>query len=165
MTPGQAADVLAVLPWSHANAILRLLGKEKAAKVRDILETQDERIADYVSVDCVTLRPDNTALQARQSYQQAQERDAVAYLYVVDAEDKLIGVVGATDIIMALDETPMGRLMKKVISLNSESTLKDASEVFTRYGFRALPVTDQQGKFLGIVPYRDVMNLEHRYVE
>ena len=32
MTPGQAADVLAVLPWSHANAIMRLLHKEKARK-------------------------------------------------------------------------------------------------------------------------------------
>jgi CBS domain-containing protein len=165
MTPGQAADVLAVLPWAHANAIMRLLKKEKAAKVRDILETQDERIASYVSTDCVKLRPENNALQARQSYQQAQERDAVAYLYVVDAEEKLLGVVGTTDIIMALDDTPMGRLMKKVISLDTESTLKDASEVFARYGFRALPVTDRQGKFLGIVPYRDVMNLDHRYVE
>ena len=72
MTPGQAADVLAVLPWSHANAIMRLLHKEKAQKVRDILETQDERIVDYVSTDCVTLPPDHTALQARQSYQQAR---------------------------------------------------------------------------------------------
>jgi CBS domain-containing protein len=165
MTPGQAADVLAVLPWAHANAILRLLEKERAAKVRHILETQDERIANYVSRDCVKLTPDNTALQARQSYQQAQERDAVAYLYVVDAEDRLIGVVGTMDIIMALDETPMGRLMKKVIALDTESTLKDASEVFSRYGFRALPVTDPQGKFLGIVPYRDVMDLEHHYLE
>jgi CBS domain-containing protein len=165
MTPGQAADVLAVLPWAQANAVLRLLGEEKGEKVRDILETQDERIASYVSVDCVKLRPDNTALEARQSYQQAQARDAVAYLYVVDAADKLLGVVGTTDLIMALDGTRLGQIMKKVVTLTADSTLKDASEAFARYGFRALPVTDQQGKFLGIVPYRDVMNLKHRYLE
>jgi CBS domain-containing protein len=165
MTPGQAADVLAVLPWSHANAILRLLGKEKAEKVQDILETKDERIADYISTDCVKLTPDSTALQARQSYQQAQARDAVAYLYVVDAEGTLLGVVGTTDLVMALDETPLGRIMKKVVALGADGTLKDASEMFARYGFRALPVTDQHDRFLGIVPYRDVMNLKHRYLE
>ncbi len=165
MTPGQAADVLSVLPWSHANAIMRLLDKEKARKVLDILETQDERIVSYVSTDCVKLTPESTTLQARHSYQQAQARDAVAYLYVVDAEDKLVGVVGTADLVMAMDETQLGRIMKKVISLNADSTLKDASEVFARYGFRALPVTDHEGKFLGIVPYRDVMNLKHRYLE
>ena len=109
MTPGQAADVLAVLPWSHANAIMRLLEKKKAEKVRDILETQDERIANYIGTDCVKLTPDHTALQARQNYQQAQARDAVAYLYVVDAEDRLLGVVGTTDLVMALDATPLGQ--------------------------------------------------------
>jgi CBS domain-containing protein len=165
MTPGQAADVLSALPWSSANAILRLLDKERARKVQDILESQDERIVSYVSTDCVKLTPGSTALQARQSYQQAQARDAVAYLYVLDAEDKLLGVVGTTDLIMAADETQMGRIMKKVITLGTDSTLKDASEMFARYGFRALPVTDHGDRFLGIVPYRDVMNLKHRYLE
>jgi CBS domain-containing protein len=165
MTPGQAADVLSVLPWAHANAIMRLLDKEKARKVKDILDTEGDRIVNYVTSDCVKLMPDNTALQARLSYQLAQARDAIAYLYVVDAEDKLVGVVGTTDLIMALDETLLGRIMKKVITLSTDSTLKDASEVFARYGFRALPVTNEHDKFLGIVPYRDVMNLKHHYLE
>ena len=89
---------------------MRLLDKEKAQKVRDILESQDERIIDYVSTDCVKLTPESTALQARQSYQQAQARDAVAYLYVVDAEGKLVGVVATTDLVMALDETHLGQM-------------------------------------------------------
>jgi magnesium transporter len=37
--------------------------------------------------------------------------------------------------------------------------------MFTRYGFRALPITDQAGKILGVVPYRDMMNLKHRFLE
>ena len=53
--------------------------------------------------------------------------------------------------------------MKKVIPLSTDSTLKDASEVFAPYGFRALPVTDQNGTLLGIVLYRDVMNLKHHW--
>ena len=47
----------------------------------------------------------------------------------------------------------------------ADGTLKDAAEMFARYGFRALPVSDEHDKFLGIIPYRDVMNLEHRYLE
>jgi CBS-domain-containing membrane protein len=47
-------------------------------------------------------------------------------------------------------------------TLSTESTLKEATELFSRYGYRALPVIDPKGKMLGIVPYRDVMELEHR---
>ena len=113
----------------------------------------------------MTLPPDHTALQARQSYQQAHDQDAIAYLYVVDAEDNLLGVVGTADLVMAMDETPMGHIMKKVIALGIDSTLKDAAELFARYGFRALPVIDEHDRFQGIVPYRDVMNLKHHYLE
>jgi CBS-domain-containing membrane protein len=37
--------------------------------------------------------------------------------------------------------------------------MKQAADTFIRYGFRALPATDENGVILGVVPYRDVMNL------
>jgi CBS domain-containing protein len=52
-----------------------------------------------------------------------------------------------------------------VISLNPESTMKQAADAFIRYGFRALPVTDANDVILGVVPYRDVMNLKHRMLD
>ncbi len=48
---------------------------------------------------------------------------------------------------------------------NPESTMKQAADAFIRYGFRALPVTDKNDIILGVVPYRDVMNLKHRILE
>jgi magnesium transporter len=53
-----------------------------------------------------------------------------------------------------------------VASLKPTSTLREASAKFTRYGFRAIPVVDDDtGKILGVVPYRDMMNLKHRFPE
>jgi CBS-domain-containing membrane protein len=43
--------------------------------------------------------------------------------------------------------------------------MKRASDMFLRYGFRALPITDDNDKIIGVVPYRDVMNLKHRILE
>jgi CBS domain-containing protein len=40
--------------------------------------------------------------------------------------------------------------------------MKQAADAFIRYGFRALPVKDENDVILGAVPYRDVMNLKHR---
>ncbi|MDA8086137.1 MAG: CBS domain-containing protein [Nitrospiraceae bacterium] len=51
-----------------------------------------------------------------------------------------------------------------VISLNPENTLLEASEMFSRYSFRAIPITGENDVILGVVPYRDIMNLKHRFV-
>ena len=55
-------------------------------------------------------------------------------------------------------------MIEQVISLNP-GTMKEASDSFVRYGFRALPVIDERDIVLGVVPYRDVMNLKHRMLD
>jgi Mg/Co/Ni transporter MgtE len=52
-----------------------------------------------------------------------------------------------------------------VVSLNPNSTLKEASDIFERYEFRAIPVIDDNDRILGVLPYRDVMNLTHQFIE
>jgi CBS domain-containing protein/sporulation protein YlmC with PRC-barrel domain len=165
MTPGQAADVLAVLPYADVQALFGLLNPGKARKVRAILDKQEWRATDYATINFVKLRPDTTVLQARQSLAEAKGRDAIAYLYVLDADDQLLGVIHTTDLITSPDDTLIRDIMKgAAITLSTESTLKEAMELFSRYGYRALPVLDPKGKMLGIVPYRDVMELEHRFL-
>jgi Mg/Co/Ni transporter MgtE len=92
--------------------------------------------------------------------------DVVAYFYVVNEADKLLGVLNIKELFMAEDDVLLSNLMvKNVISLNPESTMKQAADAFIRYGFRALPVTDENDIILGVVSYRDVMNLEHRILD
>ena len=43
--------------------------------------------------------------------------------------------------------------------------MKEAADMFLRYGFRALPITDENDNILGVVPYRDVMGLKHRILD
>jgi Mg/Co/Ni transporter MgtE len=162
MTPGQAADVLAVLHSADMREILKLLDPVKRKKVKGILENQEGRAGDFVSSDFVKLKPESTVAQARQSLKAAKEREAVAYLYVLDPEDKLLGVVNTTDLLTVPDETPLSQIMKSAaVTIGMESSLAEAEELFERYKFRALPAVDAMEKMQGIVLYRDVMELEH----
>jgi CBS domain-containing protein/sporulation protein YlmC with PRC-barrel domain len=166
MTPGQAADVLAALPASAARAILELMDPHKSGRVQAILDEHEALISDYLVPEVVKVLPGSSVLEARRQCRQTRTRDAVACAYVVDAEDRLIGVVDAIDLLRASEETLLQDIMKEnVVTLNRNGTLKEASETFARYGFHILPVTDPQRKLLGIVPYRDVMNLKHRYLD
>jgi CBS domain-containing protein len=167
MTPGQAAYILSVLPSAEAKPILELLSKRLAGKVSQILQQQEVKVANFLTASYVVLPPDSTVSQARRAYQEIESLKAPrSYLYVVDGQGKLLGVVTAAELLRAHNDALLRGIMNgTVLALAPDQTLKEASEMFERYGFRALPVTDPAGKLLGIVPYRDVMNLTHRHLE
>ncbi len=167
MTPGQAADLLSALPSADAHELLVLMNNEKSQKVRSILEKQEENILNYTTSKFLRFAPETTVGEAQREYQQtARGKDVVMYLYVLDDRDVLLGVIDIKELLQARDNACLRDIMvSTVISLESKSTLKEAFDLFSRYDFRALPVTSDTEKMVGVVPYRDVMNLKHHFVE
>ncbi len=167
MTPGQAADVMSVLPADEKRAILKLLDPDAASKIEEIIEKQDTTILNFTTPNFFKCPPGMTVAQAHASFREAaKSMDVVMYFYIVDPSDKLLGVLDIRDLFMAEDQTLLKDLMvENVISLKADDTMKHAADMFLRYGFRALPITDENGIILGVVPYRDVMNLKHRILE
>ena len=86
------------------------------------------------------------------------------YIYVIDHENRLRGVVSLPELLMAKQSTPLSEIMTtQVISLDMENSIAEAKEKFTRYGFTALPVLDTEDVVHGVVLYRDIMELEHTF--
>jgi len=166
MTPGQAADVLAILPWWDVKAILKLLEKSKAKKIEAIINFHEEKIINFATVRYIKIPPDILVGQAQDSYPQlAKNKVVIMYLYVVDEQNHLLGVIDIKEILKADDNVFVKDVMvEDVICLKPENTLKEAADLFVRYGFRAIPVTDDENRLVGVVPYRDVMNLTHYFV-
>ena len=167
MTAGQAADILAVLPADQRKAILSLLEPTQVTKIEEIIEKHDINILNFTTSKFIRCPPEMTVKQARRKFREAaRSMDVVMYFYVLDEAGKLLGVIDIKQLFMAEDEELLKDLMvERVISLNPQSTMKEAADAFIRYGFRALPVTDENGVVLGVVPYRDVMNLKHRMLD
>jgi magnesium transporter len=167
MTPGQAADILAVLPSSEAQVILEVLNKEHAKKIQSIIGKQEEKVIHYTTQKILKFSPETMVEHVQNDYpRHARDKDVIMYIYVVDALDTLLGVIDLKELLQADDRALLKDIMvENVISLNTESTLKEASKSFARYDFRALPVTDEKNRIVGVIPYRDVMNLTHHFLE
>ena len=167
MTPGQAADIVSVLPGDQKRAILQLLDPTMVAKVEEIMEQQDTTILNFATSNFFECPPEMIVEQARARFRlAAKSMDVVMYFYIVDEADKLVGVIDIRDMFAAEDHVALKDLMvENVIALNADSTMKQASDMFLRYGFRALPITGENDAILGVVPYRDVMNLKHKILE
>lgn len=167
MTTGQAADVLSALSAAEADAVLERLNGEAARKILAIMEHHEENILDFATEDFIAYRPDTTAGEVKDEYRDtAKGKDVVMYLYVVDDKKRLHGVLDIKELLMADDEALLKDVMiDHVVTLEHDSTIRKAAELFARYNFRALPITDAENKILGVVSYRDVMELKHRYVD
>ncbi|MFZ0182206.1 MAG: CBS domain-containing protein, partial [Methanoregula sp.] len=167
MTPGQAADVLSAIPHSLAEDILEALNPETAKKVHAIMEKQEEKVIHYTTQKILKFLPDTLVEYVQNDYpRHARGKDVIMYIYVADSGDHLLGVVDLKELLIAYDKAPLSAIMSEnVITLNTGSTLKQASQEFERYSFRALPVIDDENHLIGVIPYRDVMNLTHHFLE
>ena len=167
MTPGQAADVLSVLTFEDQNAIMKLMDDENIDKIKSILEKQQENIQNITTEKYLKVYPEETVESAQNGYPKlAKDKDEIMYFYVVDKDDRLLGVIDVKELLKADDKALLKDIMiKNVISLKKDSTLGEAETMFSRYDFRALPVTDEDDKMAGVVRYRDVTKLTHHFLE
>jgi CBS domain-containing protein len=167
MTPGQAADILSVLPSAEAHVILDVMNAESARKVQAIINRQEEKVIHYTTHKILKFPPDTTVEYVQNDYpRHARDKDVIMYIYIVDQDEHLLGVVDLKELLQADDKAFLRDVMvENVITLSTGNTLKEAAQEFSRYGFRALPVVDDDHRLFGVIPYRDVMNLTHQFVE
>jgi magnesium transporter len=167
MTPGQAADILSVLPSSEAHVILDAMNAESARKVQAIINRQEEKVLHYTTQKILKFPPETTVEYVQNDYpRHARDKDVIMYIHVVDENDHLLGIIDLRELLQADDKAYLRDVMvENVITLSTESTLKEAAKEFARYGFRSIPVVDEENRLVGVIPYRDVMNLTHQFVE
>lgn len=169
MTPAQAADILAILPAAEADEILENISKidkENAQKIEFIIEKHDEKIINFATSHYFNFSPHTKVKEAIEVFHNtAKDKDVIMYLYITDDQNKLIGVVDIRELLQAPLDDELGDIMAThIIDLSPESTLIEASRMFVRYLFRAIPITDENNIILGVIPYRDIMNLNHRFI-
>jgi Mg/Co/Ni transporter MgtE len=163
MTPAQAADVLSALSSEEADHIMTLMEHTESEKIESLLGRQDETIINLTTKHFIRMLPGMTADLAISAFRKiAEDADVVDYIYIVDHDDKLQGVVSLPDLLMAKLESHLEDIMvTQVISLEETDSIEDAKEKFSRYRFDSLPVTTVDDEIRGVVPYRDIMGLEH----
>ena len=167
MTPGQAADVLSVLTLEDQEAIMELMDEENLNKIKSILEKRQDTILNLITERYLKAQPDETVETVENAYpKRAKGKDEIMYIHVTDKDNKLLGVIDVKELLQADSQALLGDIMNKnLITLDKESSIGEATKMFSRYGFRSLPVTDNDNKIVGVVSQRDVVKLTLHFSE
>jgi CBS domain-containing protein/sporulation protein YlmC with PRC-barrel domain len=162
MTPAQIADILEILPRPEADSLLASLPPETGAQVSDLLSRHEVRLSSLATRFYLALPETATVSDALAKFRDRRRRfDVVMYVYVVNEEGILKGVVDIRELIQADPAATLASIMtEQVVTLSPHDTLAIAAREFTKYGFRALPMKDDNGKLIGAVRNKDLLAVE-----
>jgi magnesium transporter len=102
--------------------------------------------------DAAILREDFTVQQALEAIRQQGIGEKIVYFYVVDANDRLAGVLPTRKLLTAPLERRLSELMlRRVVAIPHTATVLEACEAFVLHKFLAFPVVDESRKIVGVV--------------
>jgi magnesium transporter len=159
MEPDKAADLLGDLEPHQADAILA--GLEDPEEVRPLLLHADDSAGGLMTSEFLALRWRMTAAEAIQAVREWQpDTDVAYYLFVVDGQGYLCGVVGLRQLILADPGALLDQIMDpEVISIQVGADQEACAQLMARYDLLALPVVDARGVLLGVVTIDDVIDV------
>jgi magnesium transporter len=111
----------------------------------------DQPVTQFLRFDYCRLRADQTVDEALADLRIQQPEGRIIYFYVVDDEDRLLGVVPTRRLLLSPPQTPIRQIMvPQVVTLPATATVRDACQRFLEHRFLAFPVV-HQGRMLGLV--------------
>ena len=155
----EAADVLGDLPHPVVSEALREMVEPE--EVIPLLRYPDDTAGGLMTRAVITLHPEWTADRALAELRRIGPRsDSTYYLFVTALDDRLIGVVGLRDLVTAPADTPIADLMTTdVVSVLVTTDQEECARTLSHYGYLALPVVDEIGRFLGVITADDLIEV------
>ncbi len=159
MTVAQLANLFSVLPHDDATEMMGLLPPDRVQRIKSVLAKRDAKAGDLLSAEFVTCskeaRVGEVVVRIRLS---RHEPHHVSYLYVVDTNNVLIGVVDLRELLLTRDDRVIEEIMgSPVVSAEQDDTQEDLEQIFSKYHYRMIPVVDAQDHLLGVIRYKDIM--------
>ncbi len=155
-----AADIVQDLPDERQHEVVLLL--EERESVEELLSYPEESAGGRMLTDVVALRRDWTVDDALQFLRsEVGDTDQPFYLYVVDDERKLSGVVSLRAIVTSTPETPIAAITSPVAySVRVDEDQEIAAERMRHYGLLALPVVDAINRLRGVITIDRVLEVQ-----
>jgi magnesium transporter len=162
MDPDDAADIVAELEDERAEQILGEMEADEAAELRELIAYPPDTAGGIMTPAFVAISPDLRADQAVSALRQvAQEAETIYYVYVLDAEEHLLGVLSLHNLVLSRPDTPVRDLMVKsaVVKARVTDDQEAVARLITDYNLLAVPVVDEEDRLVGIVTQDDIADV------
>lgn len=161
LAPDDASDLIQELPEDVRPEALQLIDEKVRREIMALLSYREDEAGGLMNPRFVRVRPDMLIAEAiRYVRQQALSVEPIHYVYVLDSNQRLLGVMSLRQLFVAPAEKKVSDVMEdKVITVPDEMDQEQVSRMFQQQRFVALPVVDKEGFMKGIVTVDDILDV------
>ena len=162
LEPDDAADVLQAAEPELREELLAVLDEPTRKEVRALAAYAEDEAGGLMNPRYARVRPEMTTDEAI-GYLRRQSRERVEtiyYVYVLDAQQHLLGVVSLRELFSAPGDARMQDLLHAdLATITEETDQEEVSQLLAKHDLLALPVVDHEGRMKGIVTFDDVADV------
>ena len=156
----EQAYLMGLVEEKYAASVIDLFKAEEQEELEEMMAYPEDSAGILMYTDVFTLHEETRAREAIAALQDQEEAEKDFYLYAIDNEGALTGVISLRDLVTTPSDTMLKDIMtKKVHAVRPETDQEEVARIVSQYNFLAVPVIDSDEKLLGIVTVDDVVDV------
>ena len=157
-----AADVIGELSENKKEEVLALIEDiERASDISDLLTYPEDTAGGIMAKEFIKVNENWTTIQClKEMRKQAEEVKEVYTIYVVDDNDKLLGILSLRKLLLIERATAIKDIIfTDIISVKATEDDEHIANIMNKYDLIALPVVDDLNRLIGRITIDDVMDV------
>ncbi len=163
LPPDDRVDLLQGIDAKRRNKLLAIIPVEERRDFQRLSQYPEGTAGAVMTTEIARLTEDLTTHEAlNEIARQIEDYETIYYLYVVDAEDRLRGIVSARQLLAGMRQSDirLHEIMESDLVLaNVDEDQEDVANKVAKMDLLAIPVVDNQHKLLGIITHDDVIDV------
>jgi len=156
----EQAYLMGLIDNTYASSVIDLLRAEKQEELEEMMAYPEDSAGILMYTDVFTLHEETKAKDAIYALQDQEDAEMVFYLYTLDNDGRLTGVISLRDLVTTSGDTMLKDIMSKQIHVvRPETDQEEVARIVSQYNFLAVPVVDSDDRLLGIVTVEDVVDV------
>jgi magnesium transporter len=161
MDSDDAADVIAELPDNVQDEVLaQLEDTEQASDIVDLLNYDENTAGGLMATELIRVHISSMVTECvREIRKQADKVENVYAIYVVDDNERLVGLLPLKKLIVSSTRSKVDEIYdSKIISVKTNTSAEEVANVMDKYNLVVLPVVDALGRLVGRITIDDVVD-------
>ncbi len=142
-------------------AVLSLLDDETKRDLLKVMQYPEQSAGRIATNDYLAFREDQTVGEVTKFLRSdARMPEMLSYIYVVDADNRLLGVLPFRQLLLKSEDTKLREIMSTdIIFVGADEDQEEVAKLVARYNLVGVPVVDNDGKLIGVVTVDDVLDI------
>lgn len=154
-------DVIEEMPANVVTKVLKNAPADRRKLINDFLRYPEDSAGSIMTIEYVSLKPEMTVKEALDYIKKVGiDKETIYTCYVENEYKMLIGFVSLRTIVTSDETQIIKNIMEEdVIFVTTQDDQEEVADIFTRYGYLALPVVDQEHRLCGIITFDDILDI------